>query len=100
MRITLVAAATNTVAHAIANDVARTWGTGLVVDLVPSEQLKLMKKLLTDHKILIEQREYAKSMAEKDIHQWKKVITPLKEKQMTLCEVVLKLCDISVSHHH
>ena len=44
----------------------------------------------------IEQREYAKSMAEKDIHQWKKVITPLKEKQMTLCEVVLKLCYITI----
>ena len=30
----IVAAATNTVAHAIANDVARIWDTGLVLDLL------------------------------------------------------------------
>jgi len=40
--------------------------------------------------LLVETREYDKNMAENDMHYWKKVITPLKEKQMILCDVVLK----------
>ena len=52
--------------------------------------------MITDHQLAIEERVRNKNMAENDKNYWKKIITPLKEKQIMLCDVVLTLCDSTI----